>query len=90
MKIIKSELDPGLSLYGVQDRLVAVPCSVGITPRWRVGKEQSVYRHLVFVNNPGFLLLRWSSASTGNLHVTGMDDLASKTASPRGGKESCG
>lgn len=42
---------------------------------WR---EQFIYRH------PGFLLFRqWGSANTGHLHVTGMDDLTSKTASPR-------
>lgn len=46
-----------------------------------MGREQSIYRH------PGFLLFRqWGSANTGPLHVTGMDNLTSKTASPREGK----
>lgn len=43
-----------------------------------MGREQSIYRY------PGFLLFRqWGSGNTGHLHVTGMDDLTSKTASPR-------
>lgn len=43
-----------------------------------MGREQSINRH------PGFLLFRqWGSGNTGHLHVTGMDDLTSKTASPR-------
>lgn len=43
-----------------------------------MGREQSINRH------PGFLLFRQrGSGNTGHLHVTGMDDLTSITASPR-------
>lgn len=43
-----------------------------------MGREQSINRH------PGFLLFRQrGSGNTGHLHVTGIDDHTSKTASPR-------
>lgn len=47
-----------------------------------MGKEQSICRHLSFINNPGFLFRQWNNANTGHLPVTGVD----APASPREGK----